>query len=155
MENQIPNNKPRIEVVQKARYIILIPPIAWILFSFWLVSEFVFPHTVIGEETRNPTPTWHLVASAIYGIMAIRLLMDILISKKQNTSIPIEQKGLLSLFLGAFLLGVGQYLWFSNFIFLLAIILIDVLPFMEIVVLLRGKTFGESRLYHKDIKIIR
>ncbi len=87
--------------------------------------------------------------------MAIRLLWDMLIIKKQNSSISIEKKGLLSLFFGVFLLGVGQYLWFSNFIFLFAIILIDVMPFMEIVVLLQGKTFGDSRLYHKDIKIIR
>ncbi len=155
MENQVQNTKPSIQVVQKARYIILIPPIAGILFSFWVISEFIFPLSVINEGTRNPPPMWVLVASGYYGFMAIRLLRDMLISKKKNSSISIEQKGLVALFLGMFLFGVGYYLWFSNFIMLVAIILIDVLPLMEIVVLLQGKTFGESRLYHKDIKIIR
>jgi hypothetical protein len=154
MENQVQNNKPRIQVVQKARYIILIPPIAGILFSFWAISEFIFPLSG-NEGTRNPPPMWVLIASGFYGFMAIRLLRDMLISKKKYSSISNEQKGLVSLFLGAFLFGVGYYLWFSNFTMLVAIILMDVLPLMEIVVLLQGKTFGESRLYHKDIKIIR
>ncbi len=153
MDSQAINKNPRIQVVHKPRYVVLIPPLAWIVLSIWAMGEIMFPRFIIDEGTRNPPS--NLFGAVYFGLMAVWILWDMAVKKKRNLSISIEQKSFLPFVLGVFLSGVGQYLHFNKYLFALALILTDILPVVTIVVLLQGKSFGILHLYHRDVQIIK
>ena len=152
MNDQIPSKKPKIRVVQKARYLVLVPFIAWLIFSIWMINEVAFPRFAT-QSIKSPSSNSNWAGAIYFGAMALWTLGDLLLKKKRNIPLSIEQKSFLPFCWGGFLLVIYSYLPFSNYAFYLALALIDILPITIIIVLLQGKPFGILRLYHRDIEI--
>ncbi|MFZ5855189.1 MAG: hypothetical protein ACOYZ6_00010 [Chloroflexota bacterium] len=137
----------RNQAVQKARYLILVPPLAWLIFSIWLIGEIALPQfAVTGLEIHPPNSSYF--GAVFWGLVVLFLSGEMLTKRKRNILVPIEQKGLLPFALGGLLLGIGKHLQLNNYnyIFILALVLTDILPIVVIVTLLQGKSFGKLRL---------
>ncbi|MCL4274509.1 MAG: hypothetical protein KJZ77_11615 [Anaerolineales bacterium] len=154
MNNQLSNTKPKIRVVQKAKYIVLIPEIAWLIFSIWAIKEIAFPQFLV-EDSNMPLATSTLVSGIYFGLMALWIICDMVMKKIRKVPISVEQKAFLPFFFGGFLLGAEHYLGFSDYMTIAGLLLIDILPIVAMINLLQGKSFGIIQMYQRDVQIVK
>ena|SRR5688572_16720972 len=137
----------KVVTVSKPRFAILIPFIAWLLFS--ILAIFM----VATQEVKTSPSTSDLSSLILYGLGMLWIIGEIIYKRYHQISVSVEQKSILAFMLGMFVMTINRYLDFGNVLFYVGILLIDILPITAIIVLLRGNSFGPVKLYHKDIQI--
>jgi hypothetical protein len=137
----------KVMAVSRPRYVILILPIAWLLFS--ILAIFM----VATQEVKTSPSTSELSNLILCGLGTLWVIGEIIYKRYHQISVSVEQKSILVFLLGMFAMSINRYLDFGNALFYVGILLVDILPITAIIMLLRGKSFGPVKLYHKDIQI--
>ena len=144
----------KVSVVQKARYGVLLIPVAWLLFSIWAVINVAFPQYTY-ETQRTPPAGSEILNIIIYGLGTLWVLFKILRNIKNQLATSVELKSALAFLLGTTLMAVSTYFQPWHLLFYLGMAIFDIAPILMIVTLLQGKPFAMLMLYHKDVQIQR
>jgi hypothetical protein len=147
----------KVSTVQKARYGVLLIPIAWLLFSVWIaINEASQRFTYSGTAEINTPPSIpEILSLSSYACMTLWVFVKILQAVKQHTFVSSELKSGFVFLLGLTLMTASSYSNLSQLLSYVGMALIDVAAVIMLVTLIQGKPFGPLKLYHQDIQIKR
>jgi hypothetical protein len=146
---------PKISIVQKAKFGLLLLPLAWLVVTTWvLISEDIPRFNSLDSQEAITQPSFSPIVSLIFVVAGtLWIVVNILRAVRNHQAISSVQKSGLALFLGSSLMQIENYFHVWPFLFYLGLLLVDVAATIMIVTLLQGKPFGAVTLYHKDVQI--
>jgi hypothetical protein len=145
----------RVSVVQKARYGVLILPVAVLLFSIWGMIATAFPpysHSRV-QDTKIPPSGSQALQAALYGLWTLWIVVKILQNIKDHVVISAEMKGGFAFVLGMTLMAMNNYFPTWHVLPYAGMAMIGIAATIVIITLVQGKSFGGFKLYHKDVQI--
>ena len=92
----------KLSVVQKARYAVLVFPVAFLLFSIFAVISMIFAQRDYAptHDVESPLSAREIFIVATSGYCALWTIVKIMLNVKQGIAISAELKSGLALFLG-------------------------------------------------------
>lgn len=143
----------RVSVIQKARYGVLMIPVAWLLFSIWVVINEALPRYTLSAIPRTAPSGSETFNVVIYALATVWVIFKILQNIKNHVLVSAELKSAFAFLLGSTMMATKAYFPAWQVLSYTGIAFLDLAAIIVLVTLFQGKPFGPLTLYHKDVQI--